>query len=89
MATIYDADGNELSGLDKGLLSLLGSCGNLTYLERKTLKELLMPQYLDIEMAMGHPANDRLRELTAMIKESTRIRVNKQKFGRKVKPNKR
>ncbi len=89
MARILDSDGNELSGLDKGLLSLLGSCGELTYLERKTLKELLMPQFLDIEMAMGHPANDRLRELTQMIKDATRIRVNKQKFGRKLKPNKR
>lgn len=89
MATIFDYDGRELSASDKGLLGLLAACGDLTYLERKTLSELITPQYNEVLFADGHPLNIRLNELTQMIKQMTEDRVRKIKYGRKVKPNKR
>lgn len=79
MATIIDDNGELMTAADKGLLTLLGVCGDLTYLELKTLRHMMMPQYTEVKMAVGHPLCQRMQQLEDMIKEVTQRRVSRAK----------
>ena len=89
MATIRDLEGRELSGMDKGLLLMLGVCGDLTYLEKKRLREMFMPQYTDVQIAIDHPMCVRLKEMRELIKLITESEVRKIKAERTQKSIKR
>lgn len=89
MATIKDMEGRELTASDKGLLLMLGVCGDLTYLEKKRLKEMFMPQYTEVQLAIDHPMSARLKEMRELIKLITESEVRKIKAERTQKSIKR
>lgn len=87
MASIKDAEGNELTASDRGLLLMLAVCGELTYLEKKRVREMLMDQYIDLLSAGDHPLRHRMLDLQEMIVCDVRNRTNKAK-RKQVKPRK-
>ena len=88
MARIVDTKGRELTGSDRGILAMLGVCGNLTYLDKKYIRQLLLPQYEELMRAEGHPLNMRLMELRAMVERDVKRGVLKAKRNM-VKPNRK
>lgn len=88
MAVIKDSEGRELTASDRGVLLLLAVCGDLTYLEKKRVREMLMDQYVDLMMAVDHPLHHRLLELKEMIECDVRNRVRKARQNQ-IKPRKR
>jgi hypothetical protein len=80
MADVFDGNGSKLTPQDKYLLAMIGNCADLKYLERKLIKEMLMPQYDELVMADHLPVSSRIMELLTSVREDTQRLARRKKW---------